>query len=627
MALQTKHLYEFGPFRVHPTERLLLREQRPVQLTAKAFDILLLLVQEHGHLVEKSELMTVVWKDNFVEEGNLAVAISTIRKALNDVGNDHQYIQTVTGHGYRFVADVRDIVEPEPESHPPVLDGSPLLPEGPPLRRPFFYPLTVGLLLLAVLIAGATLLFFRKSSRTQTEIHSLAVLPFRSKNADAAHEYLRLGFADAIITKLASTGQINVRPTSAVVKYVDSAEDPRVAGRELRVDAVLEGNIETLSDRVRVTVQLVRDGDGLLIWADTFEKDSQEIFALEDAVAERVAESMVTPLSEAARKRLTRRETENPQAYQFYMMGRHFWNQKSKEGLRRSIEYFQKATREDPRYALAYAGLADSYVSQGLYGIEAPRQANTDAKGAVLQALNLDDTLAEAHASLGVIAFYYDWDWPKAEQEFRRAIALNPNYAMAYDWYALYFVAMGRGQEALDQIRRAKELDPVSLTINTTVGHVYLMNRQFDEAISAYRQTLDLDPQFERARTRLGMTYVARGAYGDAIREFEIAKNLTGADPYLDGVLGYTLAMSGNAAKAHVLCDDLILRSRSQYVSPFSIALVHIGLGEQDRAFEWLDKAYQDRAGYMVFAKTDPLLEPLRPDPRFAVLLHRMGLM
>jgi len=539
MTKQASRLYEFGPFRMDPSERTLLREGRPVPLTSRAFDALSVLIQAEGHLFKKSDLMAAVWKDNFVEENNLAVAISMLRKALGDEGNEHKYIQTVARHGYRFVANVREIVKPEPEFSTVLGPASPFFSEAPPQCRSFSSPLSIG--------------------------------------------------------------------------------------REQEVNAILRGQVETSLERVRVTVQLVRVPDGSSLWAGTFEEDLRQIFELEDQVAERVDHSMSIPLSEGEKSLLACRQTENSKAYQLYLHGRYFWNKRTEEGLRRSIEYFRKATIEDPQYALAHAGLADSYVLLGSYGVAPPRQAYPGAKAAALKALDIDNTLAEAHASLGQIAFCYEWNWPKAGREFRRAIASDPNCAMTREWYALYLIAMGGPQEALDQIQRARELDPVSLIINTNIGHVYDLSRQFDQAINAYRQVLDLEPQFARAHARLGMTYAAERAFGDAIREFEKAKELAGPDPYLDGLLGYAQARSGNAAKARELCGELTQLSRTQYVPAFSIALVYVGLDEQDRALDWLYKAYQERSSYMIFAKIDPLLDPLRSDPRFGALLHQMG--
>jgi DNA-binding winged helix-turn-helix (wHTH) protein/Flp pilus assembly protein TadD len=574
-----RHLYEFDLFQVDPEERLLRREGRPIHLTSKAFETLLVLIRSSGHLIEKSELLSAVWAHSFVEEGNLAVAISMLRKALGDDGKAHRYIQTVTRRGYRFLANVREVVETEASL------GVPVAPTN-----------------------------------------TLAVLPFRSGNSDAANEYLRLGLTDAIIEKLAGTGQIIVRPTSAVLKYADSLIDPPAAGREQRVDAVLVGNVEAFPDRVRVNVQLINVSDGSLLYSDTFEEGSQRIFFLQDEVARGVAQSILMRLAQGKNDRQTRRDTMNSKAYQLCLEGRYFWNKRTEEGLRRGIEYFQQATTEDPQCALAYAGLADSYVLLDSFGVEPALHAYPLAKAAALKALDFDDSLAEPHASLGMVYFYYEWKWPEAEREFQRAIALNSNYILGHSWYALNLGAMGRYDEAFEQVHCAQQLDPLSLEINTVVGRILYFSRQYDQSINAYRKAIDLNPYYARAHTRLGMAYAAIGAFGNAIREFEESQRLSGPDPNLEGLLGYAQARSGNTGKARRLLRDLIQHPRRGHVPAFSMALIWIGFGERDQALECLAKSYQDRSTDLVYSKTEPLLDPVRSDPRFAALLQEMRL-
>ena len=615
MEDHSRHLYEFGSFRVNPAERLLLREGQPVPLKAKVFDVLLVLIRRSGHLIEKSEIMTAIWPDSFVEESNLTVSVSLLRKALGDDGDEHKYIQTVSGRGYRFLGEVRELGKPKEELAAPPRLRSP--------RLSVFYSIC---LILAILLVAVLIARFRKPSGVQAEIHSLAVLPFQFLAPDNAHDYLSLGMADAIITRLGSTGQIAVRPTSAVVRYANSQSDPVTIGRQQHVDAILTGHLEALSDRTRVTAQLVRVADGALLWAGTFEKSPDQMFALEDAVAERIVHLMPLRLSSGAKGRLAQPSTENSKAYQLYLEGRYFWNKRTKEALRRSIEDFQQATTQDGQFALAYAGLADSYIQLAASGVEPSRRAFEGAKTAALRSLQLDNSLAEAHESLGMIYFYYEWNWREAEQQFQTAIALNPNYAVAYDRYAMFLAAMARQEESFVQVRHAQELDPLSLDINTVVGRVFYLSRHYDRSVDAYRKVIDLDPYWARAYTRLGTTYAAEGAFADALREFGESERLAGADPYLDGLVGYAQARSGNTRKARELLEQLNRRSRTENVPAYSMAIICIGLGERDQALEWLDKASQDRSTYLVYAKADPLLDPVRSDPRFAALLHRMGL-
>lgn len=639
---QGKRIYEFGRYRVDGDERLVWRDGKPVPLSGKPVDTLLLLLEHSGRLVEKSELLHEVWKDAFVEDGNVAVTISMLRKALQDDGAEHQYIQTVPRRGYRFVAEVRAIVqnererpvaeeavrpplEPEQASRPPGVSPEPagIAPPRPARSRSVFWiaPAVAVFLLVGI----GVFLRVRTISAARPMLHSVAVLPFRVLSS-AEQVPVGLTIADAVITDLGSYESIDVRPTSAILKYGNAAADPIAAGREQKVDAILTGNVEFAADHLRVNVQLVRVADASLIWAERFEEPAPQHSPLDDEIADRIVQAVASHFGAGARNRAAARQPQNAKAYQLYMQGRYFWNKRTEEGLRRSIEYFQQATLEDGQYAAAYAGLADSYALLASYGVEPADQAYPNAKAAASRALQLDPSLAEAYTSLGMIAFYYEWNWLDAERQFRRSIALNPNYPLAHTWYALDLAAMGRCPEAVAQIERAHDLDPLSLSINTEVGRVFYWCRNFDRAVDSLRNALDLDQNFARAHTRLGMTYAAKRDFTSAIREFERARQLSGPDPYLDGLLAYAEGSSGQAAAARRRLNDLVRRSRGEFVPAFSVALACIGIGDRELALTWLAKAYQDRSTYMVYAKSDPLLDGVRSDPRFLELLKRMGL-
>lgn len=648
MTQKSRRVYDFGPFRMDPAERVLLREGRPLAVTSKAFDTLVVLIQNAGRLVDKTELMGAVWPDSFVEEGNLAVAVSTLRKVLRDNGAKHRYIQTVSKQGYRFVHDVQEVVEPDsneiPSSNtvpPPLKLGPTAGPEpketastsitpAPPgplsSRKTFSTALRAGFPLLLALGIIAGIVHLRRTGSGEARIHSLAVLPFQTLSSDATASYLGLGLADAVITKLGSTGEIVVRPTSSVMKYAGSATDPLIAGREQRVDAVLIGHVEAEGNQVRVTAQLVRVKDGNLLWADSFEDDRQQMFALQSRVAERVARSMSIGLTAGAKMRLAEQDTQNSKAYELYLEGRYFWNQRTPEGLRRSIDYLKQAATEDPNYALAYSGLADAYVLLDMFGVESWRQAYPNARAAALDAVHLDDSLAEAHSSLGMLALLYEWDWTKAEHEFKRAIDLNPNYAIAHDWYASDLLATGRCGEALEQARQAQALDPLSFVINDKLGRVYYSCGQHQQAITTLQKVVDLDPNYARARARLGVAYLASQSFTDAIRELKAAQQLSSADPNIEALLGYAEARTSDPEAAREILGRLVERSHREYVPAFSMALICVGLGDTHSALDWLEKAYQDRATQMVYVKTDPLLESLHSNPRFDALIRRMRL-
>lgn len=572
MTQQAHIVYEFDSFKVDPVERLLLTGGSPVYLTPKAFDVLLILIRNSGRLIEKSEFMRLAWSDSFVEESNLTVIISLLRKTLNGAAPEQNYIQTVAKRGYRFVGNVKEI-------------------------------------------------------REFSKIRSLAVLPFRCLTPEDAHEYLRLGLVDAIITRLASTGRLVVRPTAAILRYQENVTDPIVVGREQKVDAILTGHFEIFEERVRVSVQLVRVEDAALLWAKSYDKDIHEIFALEDAVAEAVAQSTIatSPWSDS-QQALPRRNSENSKAYRLYLEGRYFWNQRTTEGLRKGIECFRRAIKEDPEYALAFSGLADSYVLLASHGVQSALDALPIAKEAAQTALKLDASLAEARTSLGMVHFYYEWDWEKARQEFQQAIFLNPNYIVARMWYASNLATLGKFNEALLQVRHAEDLDPLSLGVHIKAGRLHYWSRDYTQAISSFRKVLGLNPLHARAHTRLGMTYAAKQAYQEALDEFKTAQQIAGADPYLDGLIGYVQARSGRRSTAAKILKDLKTRALNAYVPAFSAALIHIGLNDDQSALTWLEKAYDDRSAYMVFAKVEPLLDPMRSHPRFTELLARMNL-
>jgi DNA-binding winged helix-turn-helix (wHTH) protein/TolB-like protein/Tfp pilus assembly protein PilF len=632
---QQRHVYEFGAFRVDAVERLLWRDQQPITVSGKTFDVLLLLLEHSGHLVEKSELLREVWKDTCVEDGNVAVTISMLRKALGDDGSCDPYIQTVAKRGYRFVAPVRESHEFERNAEPtgipssggnrkqpfPKLAVEPIPPAQPrQLRRSW---ITVGAIALLASFVAIALVAVQRSRAQRPGIRSIAVLPFRALAADPPTS-AGVALADAIIVDLGAIVDIDVRPTSAVQQYANFGTDPLAVGKAQKVDAVLTGTVDHIADRLRVDVRFVRVADSSLIWTQRFERPYASRSPVDDEIAEEVSRGLAKQLG--LRARTVQRHQQNLKAYQLYMQGRYFWNKRTEDGLRRSIEYFQQATMEDPQYAAAYAGLADSYALLSSYGVESAEQAYPNAKAAAYKALQLDPSLGEAYTSLGMVSFYYEWNWPQAEHEFQRAIALNPNYPLAHTWYALELAAIGRCSEAIREVQRAYDLDPLSLSVNTEVGRVFYWCRRYDQASVALHKALDLDPYFARAHTRLGMVYSAQGDFRGAIREFEQARQLSGPEPYLDGLVAYAQASSGQTRLARKTLNDLMQRSRVQFVPAFSIALVCLGLRDRDVALDWLAKAYQDRSTYMVYAKSDPILDTLRPDPRFSDLLKRMRL-
>ena len=559
-------------------------------LKPKVFDLLLLLAQNSGHVLEKDEVMREVWPGTFVEEGNLAVSISALRKALGEGHNEHPYIETVRQHGYRFITGVREVWD-----------------ETARLRQKDGENFAAGV-------------------KPETGVKSIAVLPFKPIGTQACEEaYIGLGMADALITKLSNLRQITLRPTSAVRKYADGVQDPVAAGRELRVSSVLDGSIQRSGNGIRVTVQLVNVDDGASLWAEKFDETFTNIFTVEDSISERVARALTLKLTERERRQLRKRYTENTEAYQAYLKGCYFLSKRTEEGFSKSIEYFEQAIGIDPGYALAYAGLADYYQLLTSFNLLAPKEAVSKVKGAALKALELDDTLAEAHTSLAHLKAFHEWDWSDAEREFKRAIELSPNYPIAHQWYSIYLRVWGRFDESLAEIRKAQELDPLSPSINTSVGALFYFSRQYDRAIKQLLSAVELDPSFNMAYFYLGWTYEQIGMYREAIEAFQKALSLSGTFPEFQAGLGHAYAASGRRSEAKEVFNRLKELSERRYVSPYDIALIHTGLGETDQALHWLEKAYAQRCVELALLKVDQRLDGLRPDSRFTDLLRRVG--
>jgi DNA-binding winged helix-turn-helix (wHTH) protein/TolB-like protein/Tfp pilus assembly protein PilF len=636
MSEQTHHIYEFGPFRLDAQRRLLLRDGQLVKLFPKEFDTLLALVEKSGQDVKKEELMRRIWPDSFVEDSNLTTNISHLRKALGENARQRQYIVRAPGGGYRFVADVKEVAAekaPDPpveQEEAPVRGPSPAAAVAPGWRKFRLASLAaVMLVTLAVIaishfgqrrqIAGAPP---APTAASHISVQSIVVLPFKPLAPDSRDESLEMGMADTLITRLSNIRQIIVRPTSAVRKYTGLEQDAVSAGREQGVDAVLEGCIQRSGDKIRVTAQLLNVRDGSLLWGYKCDEQCTDIFAVQDLVAERVATALMLKLTGEERELLTKRYTANTEAYQLYLKGRYFLNKSTEEDFRKSVEYFRQALEKDPNYALAYAGLADSFAQLGNFGLISMKESHPRAREAATRALEIDDKLGEAHASLAFILTNYYWDWAEAEKRFKRAIELNPNYAMAHNWYSQYLSFMGRTDEAIREAKRAQEIDPLSLFNNSTIGFVLYLARQYDQAIAAAIKTLELDRSFAVAHMIIGLSYLQKKMYEESISELQMAKN----HPDSRALLGYAYAVAGKRSKAREILTELEKLSTQKYVASAPVAIIYIGLGEKDQALERLEKAYDERLWEMGMLKALPVFDPLRSDPRFTVLLRRVNL-
>ncbi|MFZ0706475.1 MAG: winged helix-turn-helix domain-containing protein [Candidatus Korobacteraceae bacterium] len=661
MLLSNKTYFRFESFRLYPTEHQLFRDDVAIPLAPKAFDILVYLVSHSGSLVRREELMQAVWPDSFVEETNLNVNISLLRKTLGSLANGEPLIETVPRKGYRFNSPVSEdedsgsFIRAATPGHASEVHLSPAVgaaalaaaataaaPEPQPaataapsptvaaVAKPSFSRIAVlCVILLGLGVAGFFIASRLKShsSTVSASTRSIAVLPFHGLNPNPGDEYLGLGMTDALITRLSDLHKIIVRPIGTVKKYATS-DDPLAAGRQLSVDSVLDGTIQHSGDRTRVTVRLLRVSDGEELWGSEFDEKLTDMFAIEDSISQKVAGALALNLSGDEQRRLARPFTASNDAYQLYMKGRFFWNKRSVEGVKKSLEYFQQAITADPGYAVAYTGLADAYIMAGSYGysIMPPKEAMPKAEAAVQKALSIDNSLAEAHSSLAYIKFTYDWDWAGAEQEFRQAIALNPLYDTAHHWYSHELMAMGRPEEAMAEARRALEISPSDTVMNEHMGWTWLMMRNYDQAIQAAHKALEMDPDFVLAHRVIALAYMYQGNNQKAVEEFQRVVELTHGDPIARAYLARGYAFAGQRDKAQEIINDLEKLAKTQYIPDTELASDYAALGDSQNALQWLERSYEDRASALPYLKIDRAYDSLHGDPRYADLLHRLNL-
>ena len=454
---------------------------------------------------------------------------------------------------------------------------------------------------------------------------SIAVLPFDNLSGDPQNAYFSEGVQDEILTRLAKIAELKVISRTSTQRFKSAPEDLRQIAQQLGVANILEGSVQKANDQVRVNVQLINALTDTHLWADTFDRKLTDIFAVETEIAKTVADMLQAKLTGSEQHVIAARPTENTEAYQLYLRGRFFWNKRTGNDLKKSIDYFEQAIAADPSYALAYAGVADGYVFLPGYNAGAPRDCYPKAMAAAKKALELDDTLAEAHTTLALAIWYYEFDFAQANREFQRAIELNPNYAIAHQQYGNNTLsALGRFDDAIGEGKRAVELDPLSLIINADLGTDYYFARRYDESIAQLRKTVELDPGFYYVRLNLGEALAAKGAFDEAIAEYQKAHALND-DPFALGLLGHAYASSGNKAEALKILDQLKELSKQHYVSAYSFAVLYVGLGDKEEALRWLEQGYQDRAGNDIgWIRVDSILNPLHGDPRFEALAEKI---
>ncbi len=580
-SISSKTVVRFGPFEADSRAGELRKDGVKLKLVGQPFEVLAMLLERPGQLVTREELRARLWPtDTFVDfDHGLNAAVNKLRDALSDSAEKPNYVETLPRRGYRFISAVG------------LHDSQNLLGEP-----------------------------------SSPKIQSLAVLPLENLSNDPEQEYFADGMTDQLITNLAQISALKVISRTSAIRYKGTKKSLPEIARELHVDAVVEGAVMWMGGRVRISAQLIEAPTDHHLWAASYERDLCDVLSMQEEVTRAIVSEIRVKLTAQEQARLANTHSIDPEAYRLYLKGRYYWYKLKPEAMQKAIEYFQQAVEKDPDYALAYAGLADTYNALAFFTVFPPREVVPKAKAAAVKALEIDANLAEAHVSLGWAGFTYDLDWPAAGKHLERAVVLNPAYPLAHSYYSLYLGALGRSEEGLTEAKRALDLDPVSPAIlHYVVVQLYLA-RRFDEASEQCRKTLELDPSFTPAHRVQGEVYAAKGMYRESLAAYEKYATLSGGSPGSTAFVGYAHALSGQRSQAFRVLDQLGATSKQRYVPALSFAVVYVGLGEKEQAFLWLEKAHDERTNSLAYLKVDATWDPLRSDPRFADLVRCIGL-
>jgi len=621
-----KRLYAFGGFRLDPAERRLLRDETPVPLTPKCFDLLVIFVENSGHLIGKEELIERLWPNQIVEEANLSFNISTLRKALGQGSNGEPFIETVPKRGFRFVAHVEEQLEEQAVPSRLLKPASRLVSDsGESRRSKLRYVLAGSLVILLAAVFAGSFYWRSRHGAAVAKPNSIAVLPFKSIGSEKDDEYLELGMADALITRLSNLNGIVVRPTSSVSKYIGSEDDAVTVGRALAVDSVLDGSVQKVDERIRITVRLIRVKDAMPLWAATFDEKWTDVLSVQSSIAQKTVGALALQLTGEERSMLSKRYTDNLEAYQLYLKGRYSSKKTTPEGFWKAIEYYNQAIALDRHYALAYAGLADCYywLSFGM----PPREVMPKMKAMAMKAVEFDESLAEAHSSLSIALAYYDLDWSSAEKEIKRAMELNPGNFQVHLSYGDLLSSLGRFDDATVEFKKAQELDPTSTMISAYLAYNFVRSGDYDRAIEESLRALDLEPDAHELNGVLGFAYLYKGEPTKALAAFQKIRDIVKPSTFgLEGI-GRSYAAMGERNKSLNIIDELREASKREYVSSFPIATIYLQLGDKNKALEYLEKTYEERnTTSLALLKTDRQFDVLRSDPRFITLLRKLNL-
>jgi TolB-like protein/DNA-binding winged helix-turn-helix (wHTH) protein/Flp pilus assembly protein TadD len=627
----------FGVFEVDLRAGELRKHGLRVRLQEQPFQILAILLERAGQVVTRDELQKKLWSANtFVDfDHGLNKAVNKIRDALGDSAESPRFVETVARRGYRFLAEVKT-AGPAPvrsqELAPPPLTavetgdraefvGTPATPQR---RLPPLASKLVALVLLAVIAAFAAWKL-QSRNRPASAIRSLAVLPLESLSNDASQDYFADGMTDELISDLGQISALRVISRTSVMAYKHARKPLPQIARELNVDAVVEGTVLRSGGQVRITAQLIDANADKHLWSQSYEGELKDTLALQNQVARAIADQIRINLNPQEQTALKIAKVVNPEAYESYLKGRYFWNKRTPDTLKVALAYFNQAIDEDPNYAQAYSGLADTYALLGdwQYAVMTPKEALPKAKAAAIKALELDSTLSEAHNSLAFCFDAFDWDLESAGKEFQRSIELNPGYATAHHWYAWHLSLLGRYEEAIEEMRKAKNLDPLSLIINADLAELLVIAHFYDESMIQSRKTIEMDPNFALAHNQLAQAYLQKHMNAEAIAELQKAVDLSGGSPTIIANLARAYAASGKTSEAVKLLGDLKNHPNRGYSDASEVAVVYAALGDKDQAMHWLEIGYEERFNPGVLLR--PGFDPLRSDPRFQDLVHRIG--
>ena len=568
--------YEFGHYRLDVRAHLLFRNGRRVVLTPKAVDLLAALVEAQGEPVGKQELLHRVWPDAVVEEGSLTSHISLLRRVLAEGAGGRQFIETLPKRGYRFVGPCAAMAQP--------------------------------------------------AAATGAGRRMLVVLPFENLSGGRKHDYFSEGLTEEMISQLArlSPEQLGVIARTSAMQYKSTTKTAQQIGQELGVSHLLEGSVRRSGERVRITAQLIRVSDATHLWAEGYERSLHDILALQAEVARAIAREIQIKLTVGVQHRLDRVAAIDPEAHEAYLRGRHLWNRRTEEGLRNSIALYEEAIRRQPDYAMAYTGVADSYVMLACRGMVSAKETFRKARAAARKALELDAELGEAHGSLAHVRLH-DWDWEGLDRDFLRAIELHPAQPIVYYWYGEFLMSMGRPEEAIAMTRRAQQADPLSPVIAASLAMILYLARHYDEAARMLQRAQEIDPDHFLPHLRMGLVRLQQEGYPEAIRELQTAARLANHSTETLAALGTGYAMAGMSGEAHRIVAQLQASQAEHYVLPYNIAKIYAAARDKDKSFEWLERAYQEGDPDLIELNSEPLFDRLRGEPKFSELMRRIG--